>query len=118
MSKFKTVVEYINSFPADVQKILQSIRHTLKEELPDSEEVISYNIPAFIKNGERVIFFSGWKKHTSLYPFTEAMAKEFPETKDFNTSGKGTIQFPLEQPLPLELIRKIVKFRVKELNSK
>lgn len=118
MTKFKTVDEYIESFPKDVQTVLQTIRRTIKEVLPDSEEVISYNIPAFIVSWERVIYFSGWKKHSSLYPFTEAMEKEFPETKAFNTSGKGTIQFPLDKPLPIDLIRKIVKFQIKELNSK
>jgi uncharacterized protein YdhG (YjbR/CyaY superfamily) len=118
MSKFKTVDEYIASFPEEVQKVLQTIRQTIKEVLPDSEEVISYNIPAFITQGERVIYFSGWKKHTSLYPFTDAMEKEFSETSEYNTSGKGTIQFPLDKPLPLDLIRKIVKFRVREMQEK
>jgi uncharacterized protein YdhG (YjbR/CyaY superfamily) len=70
MSKFKTVDEYIASFPEEVQKVLQTIRQSIKEVLPDSEEVISYNIPAFITQGERVLYFSGWKKthlFVSLY---------------------------------------------------
>lgn len=117
MSKFKTVDEYIDSFPKDVQKILQSLRETIREVVPDAEEKISYNLPALYLGGEVVIYFSGWKKNTSLYPFTEAMAKEFPETKDFKTSGKGTIQFPLGKPFPIDLIKKIIRFRVKEMNS-
>lgn len=115
--KFKTVEEYIASFPKEVQVVLQTIRRSIKEVLPDSEEVISYNIPAFIVSGERVVYFSGWQKHSSLYPFTEAMEKEFPETKDYNTSGKGTIQFPYDKPLPVELIKKIAKFRLKEISN-
>lgn len=116
-TKFKTVEEYIDSFPADIQKVLQEIRSLIKSEIPDAGEVISYNIPAVTNGKERVIYFSGWKKHASLYPFTEAMVKEFPETSDFNTSGKGTIQFPYDKPLPSELIKKIVRYRLKEMSN-
>ncbi len=116
-TKFKTVDEYIASFPADVQKVLETIRQTIKSEITNGGEVISYNIPAVTNGKDPVIYFSAWKKHSSLYPFTEAMAKEFPETSEYNTSGKGTIQFSYDQPLPIELIKKIVRFRLQEISK-
>jgi uncharacterized protein YdhG (YjbR/CyaY superfamily) len=107
---FKTVEEYISSFPEDVQKILRTLQKTIRAELPEAEEVISYQIPTFKVNGKYVIYYSAWKKHASLYPFSEEMVKEFPESAHYKTSGKGTIQFPYNKPLPLPLIRKITKF--------
>lgn len=89
----------------------------MKEEIPGCEEVISYNIPAFQLNGETVMHFAGWKKHISLYPFTSEMANTFPETANYNTSGKGTIQFPLDQELPWKLISKIVQYQVRDLSN-
>lgn len=114
MKKFETVDEYIKSFPPEVQTILETIRKTIQKEVPKATEAISYQIPAFNLNGRYLIYYSAWKKHTSLYPFTAEMEKLLPKTPKYKTSGKGTIQFPLDQPLPLLLIKKIVKFKVKE----
>jgi len=114
MSHFTSVDEYIRSFPEEEQKIIQTLRDTIRKELPDAEEVISYNIPAFKQNGGYIIYYSGWKKHTAVYPFSAEMGDMLKESSEYKTSGKGTIQFPLDQPLPLPLIRKIVRHLAQE----
>ena len=114
-SKFRTVEDYIASFPNEVQVVLETIRKTIKEVAPEGEEKISYNLPAFTLNGVSLLYFSAWKTHTSLYPYTSDMEKSFPETSEYKTSGKGTIQFPLNKPLPILLIKKIVEYRIKEI---
>ena len=113
-SHFKTIDEYINSHPLEVRKVLQTLRETIKEVVPEAQEKISYNMPTFTLNGIHLLTFAAWKKHTSLYPFTKTMEASLKEASSYKTSGKGTIQFPLDQPLPLPLIRKIVQLRVKE----
>jgi len=113
-SHFKTIDEYINSHPVEVRDVLQTLRETIKEVVPQAQEKISYNMPTFTLNGTTLLIFAAWKKHTSLYPFTKAMEASLKEASPYKTSGKGTIQFPLDQPLPLPLIRKIVQLRVKE----
>jgi uncharacterized protein YdhG (YjbR/CyaY superfamily) len=118
MSKPTTVEEYFKSLPDDAQKQLQALRTLLKEELGECEEVISYGIPSLKKHGEYVIYYSAWKKHMALYPFTEAMCKELKESADFVTSGKGTIQFPYDKPLPTKLIKQIISYRLKEVLGK
>lgn len=113
-SHFKTIDEYINSHPLEVRNVLQTLRETIKEVVPQAQEKISYNMPTFTLDGIALLSFAAWKKHTSLYPFTKAMEASLKEASSYKTSGKGTIQFPLDQPLPLPLIRKIVELRVKE----
>lgn len=115
--QFKTVDEYVTSFPKNVEEKLQSIRQVIKEVVPQSEEKISYQLPAFVLNGKSLIYFSAWKKHISLYPYTVRMEEELQQSSIYNTSGKGTIQFPLDQPLPLPLIRKIVEMRLIEISE-
>lgn len=118
MSKPKDIDSYIKGFPRDVAAILQEMRQTIREVVPEAVEVISYSIPAFKYRGSFLIYFAGWKKHASLYPFTAEMEAAFPETAKYKTSGKGTIRFPLDEPLPLALIRKIVKFKVNAIEEK
>ena len=112
--QFKTIDEYISSFPPEVQTILQTLRQTLNEAVPDAVETIRYQMPTLMLNGVALIYFAAWKKHISLYPYTTEMEAAFSEAAAYKTSGKGTIQFPLAQPLPLALIRKIVALRVEE----
>ncbi|HVO76173.1 MAG TPA: DUF1801 domain-containing protein [Ignavibacteriaceae bacterium] len=110
--KFQTIDEYIKAFPEDMQKILRKIRETIKETAPGAEETISYQIPTFKLNGN-LVHFAGYKNHIGFYPApsgTEAFKKEIAVYR----SGKGSIQFPLNRPIPLSLIKKIVKYRVKE----
>jgi uncharacterized protein YdhG (YjbR/CyaY superfamily) len=111
--KFKTIDAYIDSFPPDVRKVLQLLRQTIQEEVPEAQEAIKYGMPTFVFHGNLVLF-AAWKNHIGFYPITTEMEASIEELAAYKTTGKGTIQFPLNKPLPLPLIRKIVAFRVKE----
>ena len=111
---FKSVDEYIATFPEDVQAVLQRVRRTIRKAVPGADEVISYQIPAYKLRGVRVIFFAGWKEHFSLYPATGLLVKAFKEEIAPYKVSKGTIRFPLAKPAPVKLIERIVKFRAKE----
>ena len=111
--KFKTVSEYMSSVPATSKSILQTLRKTVKEAAPDAEEVISYNIPALKLNGTGLIYFAGYKEHVSLYPIPKGDEVFKKEISPY-VAGKGTIKFPIDKPLPLGLVTKIVKVSVKE----
>ena len=108
---FASVAEYIGSFPPDVQKVLKEMRTTIKEVVPTAKEKISYQIACFELNGKNLVHYSAWKKHVSMYPIP-AGSEAFNKAVSKYTAGKGTIQFPLDQPLPLKLIRQVVKYRV------
>lgn len=110
----KNIDEYIASFPEEIQKMLTEIRSVIKKIAPQAEETISYNIPTFKLNGSYLIYFAGWKNHISLYPFSTAMEAAIKEASAYKTPGKGTIQFSTDKPLPIDLITKIVKLRIKE----
>jgi uncharacterized protein YdhG (YjbR/CyaY superfamily) len=112
-AKFKTIDAYIDSFPPDVRKVLQLLRQTIQEEVPEAQEAIKYGMPTFVFHGNLVLF-AAWKNHIGFYPITTEMESSIEELAAYKTTGKGTIQFPLNKPLPLPLIRKIVAFRVKE----
>jgi len=108
--------EYIASFPEEVQKILEEIRATIRATAPEMWEKISYQIAAFELNGKNLIYFAGWKKHVSIYPIPpgdEAFEKEIAKY----TAGKGTLQFPLDGPMPLELIGKVANLHVKRIKG-
>lgn len=113
----KTIDEYIANFPPETQALLQKVRQTIKKAAPKAEEKISYQIPAFTLNGGYLIYFAGYKNHLSLYPAPRGH-KEFKEVLAPYAGGKGTVQFPLDQPIPFRLITKIVKFRSKEVLAK
>lgn len=104
--------EYIGGFPNDVQEILEKIRMTIHKAAPDAKEKISYSMPAFEQNGI-VVYFAAYKKHIGLYALPSSYSV-FKEALSKYKSGKGSVQFPLDQPMPFDLITKIVKFRVKE----
>lgn len=109
---YHTVDEYIATFPASTQKLLEQIRRTIKKAAPEAEETISYNMPAYKLNGP-LVYFAGYKNHIGFYATPtghSAFKKELSNYKE----GKGSVQFPIDQPLPLDLIRRIVKFRVEE----
>ena len=110
---FNSIDEYIGTFPEDIQKILKELRKTIKAAAPKAGERISYGIPTFTLNGKYLIYFAGWKNHISMYPIptgTEAFNKQISKYVD----GKGTLKFPIDKPLPLKLITKIVKLKVAE----
>jgi len=112
-AKFANVDEYIATFPESVQPILETLRRTIREEAPEATEAIKYGMPTFVFHGN-LVYFAAWKKHIGFYPITSAMEEAIDELAAYKTSGKGTIQFPLNQPLPLPLIRTLVQFRVRE----
>ncbi len=112
--QFTTIDEYIKSFPKDVQNLLQTLRKEIKKELPEeTEETISYGIPTFKLNGKYVVYFAGFKKHISIYPILHTEADLQKEIAPY-IKGRGTLQFPLDKPLPFPLIRKVVKGLLKE----
>jgi uncharacterized protein YdhG (YjbR/CyaY superfamily) len=111
---FKSVDEYIAKHPEDVQAILQRVRSTIRKALPGAEEVISYQIPTYKLHGGYVIYFAGWKRHYSLYPATDHLVAAFKDELAPYEVSKGTIRFPLSQPVPVKLIERIAKFRAKE----
>lgn len=108
----KTIDEYIAGFPNDVQDVLQKIRMTIRKAAPESEETISYKMPAFTLNGN-LVYFAGFEKHIGFYPIPTGIDK-FKKELSVYKQGKGSVQFPLDKPIPYNLISKIVKFRVKE----
>ncbi|QNL48091.1 DUF1801 domain-containing protein [Olivibacter sp. SDN3] len=112
---FKTIDEYHNAFPMEVQERMQKIRKVIREVVPEAEEVISYQIPAFKYKKGYLIYYSAYTKHISLSsPWSEALLKEFePELKKLKVT-KSAIQLPSRDELPLDLIKRIVAFRKKE----
>jgi len=109
---FNTIDEYIATFPEAVQRKLQEVRVTIKVSAPDAVEKISYQMPTFYLHGN-LIHFAAFKNHIGLYPTPNGI-QAFNNELSIYESGKGSVQFPLDKPLPLELIKKIVKFRVEE----
>ena len=112
ISKPNNIDEYIATFPTDIQEILEQVRATVKKAAPEAKEAIKYAMPTFILNGN-LVHFAAFKNHIGLYPTSggiEAFQKELSVYK----TAKGSIQFPLQQPMPLDLIIKIVQYRVKE----
>lgn len=104
------VDEYISRFPSDVQKTLEKIRTTIRKAAPKAEETISYQIPAYKRNGKILIYFAGFTKHISVYP-APRQAREFKKELSAYKGGKGTVQFPLDRRIPYDLITRIVRFR-------
>jgi len=114
--KASDIDEYIAGFPETTQKLLNKVRATFRKAIPKAEEAISYGIPTFKLNGKHVIYFAGYKNHISVYPAPRenpAFKKELAAYK----GGKGTVQFPNDKPLPIELISRMATFRM-QLNLK
>ena|SRR5690348_13423163 len=107
-----TIDEYIVEFPPAIQEILQKIRKTVRKAAPDAKETISYRIPTFRLEGN-LVHFAGFKNHIGFYP-TPSGTKTFEKELSVYESGKGSVRFPLDKPVPYALVTKIVKFRVKE----
>ena len=117
MNKFETVNEYISTFPDEVKVVLEKVRKIIRKEAPEAEEAISYQIPTFKQNGKYLIYFAGWKNHISLYPIPNAVGG-FKKKITPYIAGKGTLRFPLDKPIPYELIKEIVEFKIKEIFGK
>ncbi len=109
---YPTIDDYIAQFPGEVQDRLNTLRAVIHEEAPLAQEKISYGMPTFAQFGN-VCHFAAFTHHIGFFPGANGVAQFLPELKDYNTS-KGTIQFPFSEPLPLDLVRRIVRFRVEE----
>ncbi|PJJ83940.1 iron chaperone [Mucilaginibacter auburnensis] len=110
MKTYQDIDQYISTFPQNVQALLQQIRHTIKHAAPNAEEAIKYGIPTFVLHGN-LVHFGGYKNHIGFYPAPMGIAAFKEETTQYE-AGKGTLQFKLDKPLPLDLIKRIVEFRV------
>ncbi len=113
MKSYKNVDEYIGNFPDEVQNKLKEIRKAIKDEAPTGGEKISYGIPTGTITGKNFIYFAGYKSHVSIYPVTAEVENSVKDIDKYRT-GKGTLQFKLDKPLPMELIRNVIRVRLNE----
>ena len=109
---FISIDEYIATFPEEIQKILEELRATIKASAPDAQEKISYQMPTFALKGN-LVHFAAWKNHIGFYP-TSTGTQAFKNELSIYEGAKGSVKFPIDKPLPLDLISKIVRFRVAE----
>jgi uncharacterized protein YdhG (YjbR/CyaY superfamily) len=112
---FKSVDEYISSQAEASRPVLEQVRCAIRKALPDADEVISYQIPAYKVKGGAAIYFGGWKTHFSLYPISERVVAAFRQELAGHEISKGTVRFPLSKPVPEELIGRIAQFRAREV---
>lgn len=111
--KFKTVDDYIRSFPDDIKILLEQMRETILRNAEGAEESISYRMPAYKLNGRPLVYFAGYRNHIGFYA-TPTGHSEFAEELSQYKQGRGSVQFPVREPLPLSLVERIVRFRVRE----
>ena len=111
-----SVDEYIAGFPPDVQRLLRQIRTAIRDTAPDAQETIKYRMPTFVLH-ENLVHFAAFKKHVGFYPSPSAIVAFKDELSEY-AGAKGSVQFPLDRPIPLDLIEKIVSFRVREVSAK
>jgi uncharacterized protein YdhG (YjbR/CyaY superfamily) len=111
-----TIDAYIATFPAEVQKALQKVRAIIRQAAPEAEEAIKYQIPTFVLKGN-LVHFAAFQNHLGFYPTPFAITAFEAELADYK-SAKGSVQFPFDQPLPFDLIRRMVEFRVNEVAAK
>jgi uncharacterized protein YdhG (YjbR/CyaY superfamily) len=113
---YQTVSEYIASRPKPAQAVLRRVRSVIRKAVPDADEVISYQIPAYKLRGRIMLYFAAWKHHYSLYPANERLVSAFrDELTPYEFNNKGTIRFPLLEPVPEKLIAAIARFRAREV---
>lgn len=117
MKIYTTVDDYIRDFPQEVQGLLRQMRAVILESAPEALESISYGMPAYQLQGKPLVYFAAFKRHIGFYA-TPTGHRAFKEELSAYKQGKGSVQFPLDQPLPLDLIKRIVLFRVEENNRK
>lgn len=111
----KSIDEYIGAFPEDVRRVLLALRQAIRQAVPErATETVRYNMGTFQLDGVDLVHFAGWKKHVSLYPITEEMRASIKELAEHQASGV-TVRFPLDEPLPTELIADVVEHRLKEM---
>ena len=115
---FTSVDQYLATLPESTQVVLAQVRSTIRKALPKADETISYQIPAYKQHGTTVIWFAGWKKHFSIYPASARLVAAFKDDLAPYPISKGTIRFPLSDPVPVKLIARIAKFRLQEAASR
>jgi uncharacterized protein YdhG (YjbR/CyaY superfamily) len=113
---FKSVDQYIAAQPKAAQAALKRVRSAIRKAVPGADEVISYQIPAYKLQGHTIIYFAGWKEHYSIYPANDRLVATFKKALEpYEVNDKGTIRFPLSDPIPEHLIGRIAKFRAGEV---
>jgi uncharacterized protein YdhG (YjbR/CyaY superfamily) len=112
-----SVREYIASKPKESRACLEAVRRAILKAIPDAQEGLAYQIPAYTLNGVGVLYFAGWKSHYSLYPASDALVEAFAKELAPYERRKGTLKFPLSEPVPVRLIERIAKFRARQLTS-
>jgi uncharacterized protein YdhG (YjbR/CyaY superfamily) len=117
-TNFQSVDDYIDAQAPALRPVLERVRRVLLKALPDAEEVISYQIPAYRLHGRVALYFAGWKEHYSIYPASDAMVAAFEGELDTYRASKGTLRFPLAEPVPAKLITRIARFRAEELAAR
>jgi uncharacterized protein YdhG (YjbR/CyaY superfamily) len=117
MDKPKSTEEYISNFPKETQLLLEEVRKTIKNAAPEAEESISYGMPAYKLYKKPLVYFAGYENHIGFYATPTGHAEFARELSQYK-QGKGSVQFPINEPLPLELIKRIVQFRVEENRKK
>jgi len=113
-TKFKTIDQYISTYPPKVKALLETLRKTIKQVAPDAGEIISYNMPAFKFYGRILVYFAAHTKHVGFYPGNLVVNEVFKDDLIPYETSKGTVKFPFEKPIPVSLVKKIVKFRMEE----
>lgn len=113
MPAYQSVAEYIESYPKEVQKILKKIQKMIKDSAPKATEAISYGIIGYKLDNKVLIYLGGFANHISLYPASDEMIKDLPEVEKYRVS-KGTLKFKLSEPIPYELVQKVIDYKVRE----
>jgi len=115
--RFTTIDEYISTFPAEMQVVLEQVRQTIHHTVPEAVEIMSYGMPTFNLNGKHLVFFAGWKHHISLYPLP-AGDEVFQQELSHYKKAKGSIQFPFDKPIPYDFVEQIVTLLMRESPAK
>lgn len=115
MANYTTVDEYMAALPEDRRMVMEQLRRTIRSAAPDASEAIAYNMPAFRLDGRFLVSYEAFKRHYSLFPWSEGMLAELGEALRPYAVGKGTIRFPADEPIPMELVIRIVAARNREV---
>lgn len=115
MAKYRSVDEYMAALPGDRRTVMQELRRAVRATAPDATEAISYNMPALRLHGRFLVSYEAYKRHYSLFPWSDEMLGALGDDLARYAVGKGTIRFPADEPIPLDLVRRIVEIRVREV---
>jgi uncharacterized protein YdhG (YjbR/CyaY superfamily) len=113
----QTINAYIGNHPTQIQRLLQEMRQAVRDAIPEAGEAISYGIPTFKLRGKNLVHFAAFKNHIGFYPTSSGISAFKKQLSKYKTS-KGTVQFPLDEPIPYDLVIKITRFRVSEVSGK